>query len=74
MTTAPIAVITHRDDPNRFHRYVEEILLAEGYPWYRTCTTLPTDRLRWTRCAPPRWSWSAAVDAHRRAGRRARPP
>ena len=36
MTHAPIAVVTHRDDPNRFHRYVEEILLAEGYPWYRT--------------------------------------
>ena len=35
MTTAPIAVVTHRDDPNRFHRYVEEILLAEGYPWFR---------------------------------------
>ena len=35
MTAAPIAVVTHRDDPNRFHRYVEEILLVEGYPWFR---------------------------------------
>ena len=35
MTNAPIAVVTHRDDPNRFHRYVEEILLVEGYPWFR---------------------------------------
>ena len=28
-------MVTHRDDPNRFHRYVEEILLVEGYPWFR---------------------------------------
>ena len=59
MMHAPIAVVTHRDDPNRFHRYVEEILLGEGYPWYRTCTTWPTDRSIRPRCAPPRSSWSA---------------
>ncbi|HEX2035888.1 MAG TPA: hypothetical protein VHS99_17045 [Chloroflexota bacterium] len=32
---APILVLTRGDDANRFHAYVEEILLAEGYPWVR---------------------------------------
>ena len=31
----PIAVLTRDDDPNRFHTYIEEVLLTEGYPWFR---------------------------------------
>jgi len=32
---APILVIVRSDDANRFHSYIAEILLSEGYPWFR---------------------------------------
>ena len=32
-----ILLLTRDDDPNRFHGYIREILLTEGYPWFETC-------------------------------------
>lgn len=33
--STPLLIPTCDDDPNRFHTYIEEILLTEGYPWFR---------------------------------------
>jgi hypothetical protein len=47
---APILVIERSDDGNRFHRYIEEILLTEGYPWFERLDlareSLDLDRLQ----------------------------